>query len=223
MINKILDSIEMAVNDIRDGSSLLIGGFGEAGSPNSLVEGVSEKGVKGLTVISNNAGRDDSGLGLMILRGQVNKVICSYPTVPGSNKVKQAIEDGKVELEVVPQGTLIERIRAGGAGLGGILTQTGLGTYFSEGKTTIAVHGQEYLVETGLTADYALLKCHRADRWGNLLYRGTARNFNQAMATSGATTIVQCDNIDPDGIPAEEVHTPGIFVDRVVKMHGERM
>jgi 3-oxoadipate CoA-transferase alpha subunit len=214
-------SVSEAVSGIKDGSSLLIGGFGEAGTPNKLVEAVSEKGVKGLTVISNNAGRDKAGLGMLILRGQVRKLICSYPTVPGSDRVKQLLEEGEVDLELVPQGTLVERIRAGGAGLGGILTPTGVGTYFSEGKITISVHGRDYLVESALTADFALIKCQRADHWGNLVYKGTARNFNQIMASAGSITIAQCERIEQEGIPPEVVHTPGIFVDRVIEMSEE--
>jgi 3-oxoadipate CoA-transferase, alpha subunit len=182
------------------------------------VEALASRDLKHLVVISNNAGHDAYGLGLLVLSGKVDRIICTYPWVPGSVKVKQMIEEERIELELVPQGTLAERIRAGGAGLGGILTPSGIGTKFAEGKQIAMVEGQEYLIEKKLTADFSLVKATRADRWGNLIYRLASRNFNDIMAMAGKVTIAQSEQVSSEGLPPEQVHTPGIFVDRVVEV-----
>lgn len=219
MIDKRVKDIQTAISDIRSGSSIFVGGFGDAGSPSQILDAlVGRNDVKHLTIISNNAGHDEYGIGLLVLHGQVDRIICTFPTVPGSIKVRQMIEDGKVEVELVPQGTLAERIRAGGAGLGGVLTPTGVGTKFAEGKQGVSIAGRDYLVETKLSADFAMVRASQGDRWGNLIYRLAARNFNDIMAMSAQITIAQCDRVSSEGLLPEQVHTPGIFVDRVVEV-----
>ena len=215
MQDKLVPSVDDAVADIPDGATVLIGGFGGSGMPMALVEGLIRKGVKGLTVIANNA-----AFGELVSNGGIRKLICSYPVGPSSKPFLAALEAGQVELELVPQGTLIERIRAGGAGLGGVLTPVGLDTEFAEGQQEVRLNGQRYLVAPALRADYALVKAVVADRWGNLVYRHAARNFNPIMAMAADVTIAQVDRlVEPGELDPDHIHTPGAFVDRVVVVH----
>jgi 3-oxoadipate CoA-transferase, alpha subunit len=207
-----------AVADIEDGASVLVSGFGGAGVPHVLLDALVERGVKDLTVISNNAGKGRQGLAALILQGCVRRLICSYPSAPGADDVLKVLASGEVDFELVPQGTLVERIRAGGAGLGGFLTPTGVGTAFAEGREVIEVDGVPYLLEHALTADFALVHAHDADTSGNLRYRHAARNFAPVMATAGRTCVAEVAAISPDGLDPDSVHTPGIFVDRLVAL-----
>jgi 3-oxoadipate CoA-transferase, alpha subunit len=205
-----------AVADVADGATVLIGGFGDAGYPLALVEALAARRPKGLTIISNNAGRGGIGTARLLEQGAVTRLVCSYPLGPDTERVQEVLASGSVDLELVPQGTLAERIRAAGAGLGGVLTPTGLGTRFAEGLAQVAVDGRDYLVATALHADVALIGAHVADPWGNLRYRYAGQNFNPVMAMAGAVTIAQVAHIDDRGLEATAVHTPGIFVDRLV-------
>ncbi len=214
-MNKVFPSVAEALFDLTDGATIMAGGFGLCGIPENLIRAIRDKGVKDLTFISNNAGIDDEGLGLLLQTRQVKKMISSYV---GENKIfEQQFLNGELEVELVPQGTLAERIRAGGAGIPAFYTPTGVGTKVAEGKEVRVFDGKEYLLERGLTADFAIIKAWKGDRWGNLVYRKTARNFNPMMATAARVTIaeveelVELGDIDPD-----LVHTPGIFVQRVV-------
>ena len=218
MINKIVDSASKAVSDILDGATIMVGGFGDAGSPTELLEALAARRTRHLKIISNNAGNGDAGLARLFAQGQVEKITCSFPLTADPHAFKEAFERGGLEFELVPQGTLAERIRAGGAGLGGVITPTGVGTVFSEGKKTITLDSKEYLIESPLKADFALLKAWKADRWGNLIYRHAARNFNFVMATSASITIAQTKIIEPEGLSPDDVQTPSIFVDRVVQV-----
>ncbi len=218
-MNKVFPSVAEALFDLTDGATIMAGGFGLCGIPENLIRAIRDKGVKDLTFISNNAGIDDEGLGLLLQTRQVKKMISSYV---GENKIfEQQFLNGELEVELVPQGTLAERIRAGGAGIPAFYTPTGVGTRIAEGKEVRVFDGKEYLLERGLTADFAIVKAWKGDRWGNLVYRKTARNFNPMMATAARVTIaeveelVELGDIDPD-----MVHTPGIFVQRIVV--GER-
>lgn len=210
-----------AVADLWNGATIMMGGFGGAGLPRGLVKAVVESGVCNLTVISNNAGADSDDLSLWFEADIVRKMICSYPR---SAKVfSERYRQGKVELELVPQGTLIERIRCGGAGLGGFLSPVGVGTLLAEGKETKVVGGKEYILELPLHADFALLRAHKADPAGNLTYSKTARNYSPVMATAAKTVIVEVDQIvELGGIHPEEVVTPSIFVDRIVLREGAK-
>lgn len=217
MMDKTISSFAEAVEDVHDGASLMISGFGGAGLPVHLIEAVLEAGVKELTIISNNAGSKGLGIAKLVKAGRVRKVVCSFPRQPGSDEFDQMYRKGKLELELVPQGTLAERIRAGGAGIGGFFTPTGVGTELTAGKEIRTINGLDQVLEYGLTADFALIKGNLADRWGNLTYRGTARNFGPVMATAARCTIAQVSHVLPLGdISPEHVVTPGIFVDRVV-------
>lgn len=219
MIDKILDSVTDAVADIADGSTVMIGGFGEAGSPIELIHALIDQGARELTVVNNNTGSGHVGLAALIENRRVRKMICSYPRTANSTVFPDLYRAGKVELELVPQGTLAERIRAGGAGIPAFFTATGVGTVLEEGKERREFDGRTYLMEYGLRADFALVKARRADRYGNLLYNKTARNFAPVMCTAAVTTIVQAQEIVPAGdIDPECVVTPGIFVDRVVRV-----
>ena len=205
-----------AVADIPDGASVLIGGFGDAGYPLALVEALAQRRPQELTLVSNNAGRGGIGTERLLEQGSVKRLVCSYPLGPDTERVQEVLASGSVALELVPQGTLTERIRAAGAGLGGILTRTGIGTSFAEGRELVSVEGTEYLLEPALRADYALVCAHEADPWGNLRYRYAGQNFNPVMAMAGDLTIAQVTRIVEDGLAATAVHTPGIFVDRLV-------
>ena len=217
MIDKRMNSCAAAVNDIFDGATVMIGGFGEAGSPIELIHALIDQGAKDLTVINNNTGSGHVGLAALIETGRVGRMICSYPRTAGSKVFPELYRQGKIELELVPQGTLAERIRAGGAGIPAFYTATAVDTPLAEGKEVRTIDGRDYLLEYGLTADFALLKSRTADRYGNLTYNKTARNFAPIMAMAAETTIVQTNTLVAVGeIDPETVVTPGLFVDRVV-------
>ena len=219
MIDKRLPSAAEAVADIADGSSIMIGGFGEAGSPIELIHALIDQGASDLTVISNNTGSGQVGLAALLKERRVTKVICSFPKTLNSTVFPELYREGFTELELVPQGTLAERIRAGGAGVPAFYTPTAVGTPLAEGKEPREFNGREYLLEYGLTADYALIKGVRADAHGNVLYNKTARNFAPVMATAAEVTIVQAARVsEPGDIDPETIVTPGIFVDRVVEI-----
>jgi 3-oxoadipate CoA-transferase, alpha subunit len=208
---------DTAVRDISDGSSVLIGGFGRAGLPFALIDALRRSGARGLTVVNNNAGNGTTGLAALLAAGGVRKIICSFPRQSDSFIFDELYRSGKIELEVVPQGNLAERIRAGGAGIGGFYTPTGVGTLLAEGKEERTIDGRQHVLEYPIKADVALIRAHRADRLGNLVYRKTGRNFGPIMATAAALTIVEVSEVVPiGGIDPETVITPGIFVDRVV-------
>jgi len=215
-MNKVFASADEAVKEIVDGSTILVGGFGLCGIPETLIEALVRKGVRNLTTISNNAGVDDFGLGKLLYTGQIKKHIGSYV---GENKVfEQLVLSGKVELELNPQGTLAERIRAGGAGIPAFFTPTGVGTVVAEGKEVREFDGRPYVMEKALRADFALIKAWKADRWGNLIFRKTARNFNPMMATAARVTIVEAENIvEPGELDPDQVHVPSVYVKRIVQ------
>jgi len=219
MINKIARSVAEALEGIRDGSTVLIGGFGEAGVPNVLVEGLIEQGARDLVLVNNNAGVGRHGIAALLATGRVCKMICSFPRSVGSVVFPELYAAGKIELEVVPQGTLSERIRAGGAGLGGFFTPTGVGTQVADGKEVRRIDGKDYLFELPIRGDVALVKGHVADRFGNLTYRKAARNFGPSMAMAGRRTVAEVSEVHTDGgLDPEKIVTPGIFVDAVVKV-----
>jgi 3-oxoadipate CoA-transferase alpha subunit len=217
MIDKRWESAAAAVADIPDGATIMIGGFGEAGSPIELIHALIDAGPRDLTVVSNNTGSGRVGLAALIANGQVRKMICSYPRSANSVVFPEVYRRGEIELELVPQGTLVERIRCGGAGIPAFYTPTAVGTVLAEGKESRWFGGREYLLEYGLRADFALVRAERADRYGNLVYRCTARNFGPIMCTAAETAIVQVrELVELGGIDPECVVTPGIFVDHVV-------
>ena len=223
MINKIVQSMEQAMADIRDGAVVLLGGFGSIGQPNVLIDGLIENGAKDLTVVSNNAGVGRAGLALLLELGRVRKIICSYPRSAGSVVFEELYRAGKVALEVVPQGTMAERLRAAGAGIPAFFTPTGVGTKLAAGKEQREIAGRKYLLEEALAGDVALVEAWEADRWGNLTYRSSARNFNPVMATAAKLTIAQAQHIvDLGALDPEKIVTPGIYVDRVLHVpYGE--
>lgn len=219
MINKRCDSAASAVADIHDGATIMIGGFGEAGSPIELIHALIDRGVKGLTVISNNTGSGRVGLAALIANGQVAKMICSYPRSTNSMVFPELYRAGKIALELVPQGTLAERIRAGGAGIPAFYTPTAVGTQLGEGKEVRRFGGRDYLLETALHADVALVRADRADRYGNLVYNKTARNFGPLMCMAARTAIVQVRKVVELGeLDPECIVTPGLFVKRIVEI-----
>jgi 3-oxoadipate CoA-transferase alpha subunit len=218
MIDKTFESLEKAVADIPDGATIMIGGFGNAGMPSSLIDALLAQGARELTIVNNNAGNGDTGLAALIAARRVRKIVCSFPRQADSWHFDKLYRAGEIELELTPQGNLAERIRAAGAGIGGFFTPTGYGTLLAEGKETRVINGKHYVFETPIHADFALIKARRGDRWGNLVYRKTARNFGPIMATAARTTIAQVAEIVPLGdIDPEVIVTPGIFVQRVVK------
>ena len=222
MIDKTVADAAAAVAGIPDGATVMIGGFGRAGQPVELIDALIEQGASGLTIVNNNAGNGDTGLAALLAKGRVRKIVCSFPRQHDSWVFDGLYRAGEIELELVPQGNLAERIRAAGAGIGGFFSPTGVGTQLADGKEQREIDGRDYVLEYPIKADYALVSALRADRWGNLVYRETARNFGPIMATAAATTIVQVDELVPLGwIDPETVVTPGIFVDRVVAV-GER-
>ena len=222
MIDKRFASIENALAGIRDGSVILVGGFGNAGSPIPLLEALIDQGASDLTIVSNNAGEGDFGLAALMKAGRVSKIICSYPRSSGSVIFEELYGQGKIDLEVVPQGTLSERMRAAGAGIGGFYTPTSAGTLLAKGKETREIEGKLHVLELPLKGDVALIKADLADRWGNLTYNKSARNFGPTMAMAADLTIAQVRQIvDLGEISPELVVTPGIFVDRVVKEGGQ--
>jgi 3-oxoacid CoA-transferase subunit A len=215
-VRKLCESADAAVEDVRDGATIMVGGFGLCGNPENLIQALHRKRVKDLVLVSNNCGTTDLGLGILLQARQIRKIVASYV---GENKEfeRQALS-GELEVELVPQGTLAERIRAGGAGIGGFYTPTGVGTKVAEGKETRTLAGREYLLELPLRADFALIRARRADPWGNLVYRETARNFQPMMAAAGRVTIAEAEEIVPLGsIDPDAVHTPGIYVERLVQ------
>ncbi|HEY6932640.1 MAG TPA: 3-oxoacid CoA-transferase subunit A [Marmoricola sp.] len=213
------DAADEAVACVADGDTVLIGGFGSAGQPVQLIEALIRHGGRDLTVVSNNAGNGDHGLAALLRAGQVRKVVCSFPRQSDSWVFDELYRAGKIELEVVPQGNLAERMRAAGAGIGGFFTPTGVGTLLAEGKEQRTIDGRDYVLEYPIRGDVALIKAHRADRVGNLVYRRTARNFGPVMATAATTTIAQVTEVVAAGqLDPEVVVTPGIFVDRVVAL-----
>lgn len=219
MINKILPSVEAALADIYDGASIMIGGFGNAGMPSELIDGLIAQGARDLTIVNNNAGNAETGLAALLKTGRVRKIICSFPRQADSYVFDKLYRAGEIELELVPQGNLAERIRAAGAGIGAFFTPTGFGTLLAEGKETRTINGREYVLEYPIRADFALIKAQVSDPWGNLTYRMTARNFAPIMAAAAKCTIVQTANIVELGrLDPETVVTPCIYVQRVVHM-----
>lgn len=219
MIDKTVPSVADAVQEIHDGATVMVGGFGEAGSPVELIHALIDQGASYLTVINNNTGSGEVGLAALINAGRVKKMICSYPRSQNSTVFPDLYRSNKIELELVPQGTLAERIRAGGAGIPGFYTPASVGTPLADGKELRSFEGKDYVLEHGLRADFALLKAKCADRYGNLIYNKTARNFSPLMAMAGSTTIVQvAEIVHAGGIDPEHVITPGIFVQKVVRV-----
>ncbi|MDE0916466.1 MAG: 3-oxoacid CoA-transferase subunit A [Planctomycetota bacterium] len=216
-MDKTVESLTVAVGGITDGATVMVGGFGEAGSPIELIHALIDHGAQGLTVINNNTGSGEVGLAALIKAGCVAKMICSYPRSMNSTVFPDLYRSGKIELELVPQGTLAERIRAGGAGIPGFYTPASVGTPLAQGKEQRTFDGTDYVLEHGLRADFALIKGKCADRYGNVVYNKTARNFSPLMATAAGTTVVQVAEIVPAGdMDPEVVITPGIFVQRIV-------
>ncbi len=217
MIDKTIASVAQAVADIFDGATVMIGGFGEAGSPIELIHALIDLGAKELTVVNNNTGSGHVGLAALIENRQVARMICSYPRTANSTVFPDLYRRGDIELELVPQGTLAERIRAGGSGIPAFYTATSVGTPLAEGKESRSFDGRDYVMEQSLKADFALVKCARADRYGNLVYNKTARNFGPIMAMAASTTIVQTSvQVEVGELDPEVIVTPGIFVNRVV-------
>jgi len=215
-MDKVVNSPAEAIHDLRDGATLMSGGFGLCGNPENLIRAIHAKGVTGLTVISNNCGTTELGLGALLKSRQIKKMISSYV---GENKeFERQFLGGELEVELCPQGTLAERIRAGGAGIGGFYTPTGYGTKAAEGKETRELDGKMYVLERPLVADFTIVRAHRADRWGNCSFRKTARNFSPMMCMAGKITIVEAEEIVELGaIDPDQVHIPGVFVQRVVR------
>ncbi|MGL4254722.1 MAG: 3-oxoacid CoA-transferase subunit A [Microbacterium sp.] len=222
MIDKTVTDAAAAVAGIPDGATVMIGGFGRAGQPVELIDALIESGASGLTIVNNNAGNGDTGLAALLAKGRVRRIICSFPRQHDSWVFDGLYRAGEIELEIVPQGNLAERIRAAGAGIGAFFSPTGVGTQLAEGKEERTIDGRRYVLEYPIRADYALISALKGDRWGNLVYRETARNFGPIMATAATTTVAQVDEVVALGaLDPEAVVTPGIFVDRVVPV-GER-
>ena len=215
-MNKVFPSADAAIFDIDDGASILCGGFGLCGNPENLIRALHKKGVKNLTIISNNCGTDEYGLGVLLQSGQVKKMVASYV---GENKnFEQQFLSGQLEVELCPQGTLAERIRCGGAGIPAFFTPSAVGTMLAEGKEVRTFDGREYVMERGLTADFAIVNAWKGDRLGNLVYRKTARNFNPLCATAGKICIAEVEHLVEVGeLGPDEIHTPGIYVDRIIQ------
>ena len=219
MIQKTVKSAEEAVADISDGAQLMMGGFGLCGIPENCIQALLKKEVQALTIISNNAGVDNFGIGLFLKKRMVKKMISSY--VGENAEFERQLLSGEIEVDLVPQGTLAERIRAGGAGIPAFYTPAGVGTEVAFGKETRTFDGKQFLLETGLTADFALIKAWKGDTAGNLIFKGTAMNFNPIMATAGKITIAEVEELVPaGGLNPNEIHTPGIFVQRIFQGKG---
>ena len=217
MIDKRVQSMAEALAGIEDGATVLIGGFGSVGQPNALLEGLIEHGATNLVCVANNAGTGHTGLARLMELGRVRKMICSFPRSVGSTVFEALYSAAKIELEIVPQGTLAERMRAAGSGIPAFFTATAAGTQLARGKETRVIHGREYVLEDALHGDLALVEAWQADRWGNLTFRSSGRNFNPVMAMAGRLTVVQTQHIAELGtLDPEAVVTPGIFVDRVL-------
>jgi 3-oxoadipate CoA-transferase alpha subunit len=219
MVNKQVASVQEAVAGIQDGSTVMIGGFGTAGMPSELIDALIEQGARDLTVVNNNAGNGDIGLAALLKAKRVRKIICSFPRQADSYVFDALYRAGEIELELVPQGNLAERISAAGSGIGAFFTPTGFGTQLADGKETRVINGRNYVLEHPICADFALIKALKADRWGNLIYRKTARNFGPIMARAAKTTVVQVDEVVELGeLDPEVIVTPGIFVNRVIQI-----
>jgi len=219
MVNKEVASTAAAVAGTPDGATVMIGGFGGAGQPNELIDALIAQGAKDLVVVNNNAGNGESGLAALLKAGRVRKIICSFPRQADSQVFDALYRSGKLELELVPQGNLAERIRAAGAGIGGFFTPTGFGTALAKGKETREIDSRMYVLESPIHADLALIKAERGDRWGNLTYRKTARNFGPIMAMAAKTTVASVHElVDLGALDPEYIVTPGIFIQRVVRV-----
>ncbi|WP_427913463.1 3-oxoacid CoA-transferase subunit A [Ramlibacter sp. MMS24-I3-19] len=219
MIDKIAPSVAHALDGVRDGATVLVGGFGTAGIPSQLIDGLIATGAKDLTVVNNNAGNGDHGLAGLLKAGRVRKIICSFPRQADSHVFDALYRSGRIELELVPQGNLAERLRAAGAGIGAFFCPTGYGTPLAEGKETRVIDGKPYVLEYPIRGDLALIKAERGDRWGNLTYRKAARNFGPVMAMAARVTVASVHEIVPLGaLDPETVVTPGIFVTHVVQV-----
>jgi 3-oxoadipate CoA-transferase alpha subunit len=223
MIDKTVQSMAEALSGIPDGATVLIGGFGAVGQPNALLEGLIEQGAKDLVCVANNAGTGHAGLARLMELGRVRKMICSFPRSAGSTVFEALYKEGRIELEIVPQGTLAERMRAAGAGIPAFFTATAAGTQLARGKETREIKGRTYVLEEALQGDLALVEAWQADRWGNLTFNSSARNFNPVMALAGKLTVVQSQHmVELGALDPEAVVTPGIFVDRVLHIpYGE--
>jgi 3-oxoadipate CoA-transferase alpha subunit len=218
MIDKTFESLERAVADIHDGATVMIGGFGNAGMPSALIDALIAQGARELTIVNNNAGNGETGLAALLKAKRVRKIICSFPRQADSQHFDALYRAGEIELELTPQGNLAERIRAAGAGIGGFFTPTGYGTLLAEGKETRLINGRHYVLEAPIHADFALIKALQGDRWGNLVYRKTARNFGPIMAMAAKVTVAQVQQVVALGeLDPEVIVTPGIFVQRVVQ------
>lgn len=218
MIDKTFESLERAVADVPDGATVMIGGFGNAGMPSALIDALIAQGARELIIVNNNAGNGETGLAALLKARRVRKIICSFPRQADSQVFDALYRAGEIELELTPQGNLAERIRAAGAGIGGFFTPTGYGTQLAEGKETRLIDGRHYVLESPIHADFALIKAHRGDRWGNLVYRKTARNFGPIMAAAAKITVAQVREVVELGeLDPEVIVTPGIFVQRVVR------
>ena len=221
VVSKVVESLEEAVAGIADGSTVMIGGFGAAGMPIELVDALLAQGARDLTIVSNNAGTGETGVAALLQQKRVRKIICSYPRQADSYVFDALYRSGKIDLELVPQGNLAERIRAAGAGIGAFFTPTGYGTLLAEGKETRTINGRHFVLEHPIHADVALIKAFKGDRWGNLVYRKTARNFGPVMAMAAARTVAQVSEVVPLGdLDPEAIVTPGIFVHRVITVPG---
>jgi 3-oxoadipate CoA-transferase alpha subunit len=219
VIDKIFPSTAAALADVPDGATVMIGGFGTAGLPNELTDALLAQGSRDLTIVNNNAGNGETGLAALLAAGRVRKIICSFPRQADSHHFDRLYRAGKIELELVPQGNLAERIRAAGAGIGGFFTPTGYGTELAKGKETRVIDGRGYVLEAPIHADFALIKAERGDRWGNLTYRMTARNFGPIMAMAARVAVATVHEVVALGaLDPEAVVTPGLFVQRVVKI-----
>ena len=213
-MNKVFKNAEEAIFDIKDSSTLLVGGFGLCGIPENLISAIRKKGIKNLTCVSNNAGVDDFGLGLLLQTQQIKKMVASYV---GENALfEKQFLDGQLQVELTPQGTLAEKVRAGGAGIPGFYTPTGVGTQVAKGKEVKTFEGKEYILEKAIKGDFALVKAYKGDKFGNLIYRHTARNFNSVMATAGKVTIAEVEILVEKGqLDPNTIHTPGLFTQRI--------
>lgn len=219
MINKMCASVAQALADIKDGATILIGGFGTAGIPGELIDGLIEQGAKDLTVVNNNAGNGDQGLAALLKAGRVRKIICSFPRQADSYVFDELYRSGKLELELVPQGNLAERIRAAGAGIGAFFCPTGYGTELAKGKEVREINGRHYVLEYPISGDVALIKAESGDRWGNLTYRKAARNFGPIMATAAKLTVASIyEERELGALDPESIVTPGIYVHRLVQV-----
>ena len=219
MIDKVKASAAEAIGNVKDGSTVMIGGFGTAGMPFTLIDALIAQGAKHLTVVANNAGNGDTGLAALLKAGRVRKILCSFPRQTDSWVFDELYRAGKIELEVVPQGNLAERIRAAGAGIGAFYSPTGYGTLLAGNRETRRINGRDYVLEYPIQGDVALIRAHKGDRWGNLVYRKTARNFGPVMAMGARTTIAEVSEVVELGaLDPEAIVTPGIFVQRIVKV-----